>query len=87
MKSSRTGTSISKEIEVFNISSHGLWLYVNGKEYFLSYQEYPWFRDAKVKEIFDVVLLHGIHLYWPQLDVDLEIDSLDHPDQYPLRYA
>jgi hypothetical protein len=31
-----------------------------------------------------VQLLHKNHLYWPDLDVDLDIDSLEHPEDYPL---
>ena len=85
MRSAAPGKNIS-EIEVSNISNHGIWLYVNGKEYFLSYDEYPWFKDAKVIEIYDVQLLHQSHLYWPKLDVDLEIISLENPEKYPLLY-
>jgi hypothetical protein len=74
------------EIEVTNIDSHGLWLYIKGKEYFLSYKEYPWFKEAKISEIIDVKLLNDMHIYWPKLDVDLEIDILKSPEKYPLRY-
>jgi len=34
----------------------------------------------------NVKLLHGFHLYWPKLDVDLEIDTLENPEKYPLVY-
>lgn len=73
-------------VEVTNISIHGIWLYVDGKEYFLSYENYPWFREAKIKEIQNVELIHDFHLYWPDLDVDLDIDSLENPEKYPLLY-
>lgn len=85
MRSQTLGTSIS-DAEVTHISVHGIWIYVNGKEYFLPYDEYPWFRDARVFEIHDVQLLHGVHVHWPKLDVDLSVDSLEHPEQYPLVY-
>ena len=85
MKLSRHGKSIS-EAEVADISPHGVWLNTQGSEYFLPYEEYPWFKDAKVLDIFNVQLLHGDHLHWPVLDVDLEIDSLKHPEKYPLLY-
>lgn len=85
MKLKAPGKNIS-EIEVLNVSIHGFWLYVHGKEYFMPYDEYPWFKDAKMSEIFTVQLLHQSHLYWPQLDVDLEIKSLENPEQYPLIY-
>jgi len=76
----------TSEVEVSHIDKHGFWLCIKDKEYFLPYDEYPWFKDAKVKEILNVQLLHGHHLYWPQLDVDLEIDSLKNPQEYPLKY-
>jgi hypothetical protein len=52
-------------IEITNISIHGIWLYVKGKEYFLPYEDYPWFKDARLSEIQHVQLLHEDHLYWP----------------------
>ncbi len=73
-------------VEVVHVNRHGLWLDVNGREYFLSYQDYPWFEDATIRQILNVQLLHDHHLCWPDLDVDLEIDCLDNPQQYPLRY-
>ena len=57
---------------------------VRGKEYFLPHDDFPWFRDAKLSEILRVELLHESHLYWPDLDVDLSVESLEHPDRYPL---
>ncbi len=86
MKLKTHGQSIS-EVEVSHIDIHGLWLAVGDKEYFLSYDEYPWFKEAKVGEILNVQLLHGFHLHWPELDVDLEIDSLSNPQQHPLKYG
>ena len=79
------GTNTS-EIEVANIDSHGFWIYIKGKEYFLPYEEYPWFKDANISEIINVELLHEYHLYWPKLDVDLDVGSLKDPDQTPLIY-
>ncbi len=79
------GQNIS-EVEISHIDIHGLWLCIGDKEYFLPYDEYPWFKEAKVKDILNVQLLHEHHLYWPNLDVDLEIESLDEPQNYPLIY-
>ena len=74
------------DVEVSNISPHGFWLFVIDKEYFLPYGQFPWFKDATVKQICDVQLLHGYHLFWPELDVDLELNSLKNPEKYPLTY-
>ncbi len=85
MKSSVLGKNTSK-VEVENISPQGIWLFVKGREYFLSYRNHPWFKDAKVSEIHNVKLLNEMHLHWPDLDVDLEIESLRNPKKYPLVY-
>jgi len=83
MKSSKRGVNISVNVE--NITPFGLWLFVNGHEYFLNYQDYPYFREQTIKAIQNVKLLHSCHLYWPDLDVDLEIDNLENPEKYPLK--
>lgn len=83
MKSSRHGETILVSIE--NITPFGIWLFAKGREYFLSYKDYPFFRDQTLKSIQAVQLLHGYHLYWPKLDVDLEIDNLENPKKYPLK--
>ena len=72
--------------EVTNMSAHGIWLLAQGREYFLSYDDFPWFKNATVSKILDVTLLNTQHLFWPQLDVDLEINSLDTIENYPLVY-
>ncbi len=79
------GTNIS-DIEITNISIHGIWLYVKNKEYFLPYDAYPWFKDVRLSEIHHVQLLHEDHLYWPKIDVGLSLDCLEHPEKYPLTY-
>jgi len=63
-------------VSIENITPLGIWLFVRDKEYFLSYKDYPYFRDQTLGSIQNVQLLHGYHLYWPELDVDLEIDIL-----------
>ncbi len=60
-------------LEVTNVSRHGIWLYWADQEFFLPYEFYPWFKDAKVKDILDVRLESPEHLYWPELDVDLSL--------------
>ena len=85
MKSSHAGIGTSA-VEVLNISPHGLWLYVKGKEYFLPYTEFPWFKEARVDDVHRVRLLRGHHLRWDELDVDVEVEALAHPERYPLKY-
>ena len=75
------GTSV---VEIQGISSHGIWIFLTGREYFLDYDHYPWFKKATVEEICDVKLLHSFHLFWEGMDVDLDVESLENPDKYPL---
>jgi hypothetical protein len=85
MTSSTLGTNIS-DIEVSLVTAKGFWILVKSKEYFLSFDEYPWFRNARVAEIMNVKLQHQNHLRWNDLDVDLELDSLENPERYPLSF-
>jgi len=82
MKSLKRGKNILVSVE--NITPFGLWLYVNKKEYFLDYDNFPYFKEQTLRSIQNVQLIHGYHLYWPDLDVDLEIDNLENPEKYPL---
>lgn len=84
MKSLKHGKNISVSVE--NITPFGIWLYVKEKEYFLNYKYYPYFKNQTLSSIQNVQLIHGFHLYWPELDVDLEIDNLENPEKYPLQY-
>ena len=85
MTSSTLGASTS-QVEVTNIDRFGFWILVEDKEYFLPHEDFPWFRNATVDQILDVQLLHGDHLHWPTLDVDLCLDSLAQPEAFPLIY-
>ena len=83
MRSKKLGKSTS-EVNVTNVSKHGFWMLVSGKEYFLSFNDFPWFRETTVSQITNVRLLQPHHLYWPDLDVDLELESIENPEKYPL---
>lgn len=79
------GASTSQRAEVTNISAHGFWLLVDDRELFLPFEQFPWFRDATVAAILRIERPQSHHFYWPDLDVDLTLDSIEHPENYPLR--
>jgi hypothetical protein len=83
MKSGNIGGTISA-VEVLNVSPHGFWLLVGQTEYFLGVDDFPWFRSATLEHLFKVELHHGDHLYWPELDVDLDLERITHPEKFPL---
>ncbi len=84
MSSKTPGKSISK-VEVTNISAHGIWLLSGDKELYMAYVEFPWFKDATLAKVINVKELHEGHFYWPDLDVDLTADIIEHPEKYPLK--
>jgi hypothetical protein len=84
MSSARSGPSTS-DVEVTNISRHGFWVLLDGRELFLPFEEFPWFRSAPVEAILRVERPQPDHLYWPNLDVDLSVDSIEHPERFPLK--
>jgi len=75
---------ISSECEIANISPFGVWLLFGSKEYFLDHKKYPWFKKASVDDVLNVQSPKEGHLRWPTLDIDLHVDSLEHPERYPL---
>jgi hypothetical protein len=83
MTSAALGTGTSA-VEVTNVSQHGFWLLPDDEELFVPFSEFPWFRDAPIGKILNVELSSAHHLYWPELDIDLAVDSIRHPDRFPL---
>ena len=72
-------------VEVTNISAHGIWVLVRDKELFMSYEEFPWFKDQAVKAITNVEEPSRDHFYWPDLDVELTVDIIENPGRFPLK--
>jgi hypothetical protein len=83
MKSALAGKNIS-EVEVTNVSQHGFWLLINDRELFLPFEKFPWFRDVPIGHLLRVEQPHATHLYWPDLDVDLAVESIEFPERFPL---
>lgn len=83
MTSGTLGRSISRA-EVTNVSAHGFWLFVGEREMFVPFKHFPWFRDASIGELTNVQLPSAHHLHWPDLDVDIAVESIEHPEKYPL---
>ena len=83
MKKSSNKNTENISVKVLSINSEGVYLELAGKDYFISYNRVPWFRNARVSEIMNVSLMGRMGIRWEDLDVDLEIDSLEHPEKYP----
>ena len=84
MNSEQLGKTVS-DLEITNISTHGIWLLVGEREFFLSYEDFPWFKEVPIGNILQVEQPTPGHFYWPDLDVDLGIESIEHPERFPLK--
>jgi len=74
----------TSEVEVSLASSKGFWLLLNNEELFVPYAEFPWFKQATMEQITTVEWPAPNHLYWPLLDIDLAVESIRNPGQFPL---
>jgi hypothetical protein len=83
MRSAAHGKSISS-VEVTNVGPTGFWLLLKGQELFLPFKAFPWFEKAQIAHIFEVEFYPPEHLYWPILDIDLSVASVEHPERFPL---
>ena len=75
---------VTSKAEIVQVTPFGIWLAYEGREFFLDYDRYPWFKNATVDKIYHVEVPVAKHLYWPELDIDLELECLENPDRYPL---
>ena len=70
--------------EVTTVSKHGFWLLLGDEELFVAFAHFPWFRDASIAALADVLWPSPDHLHWPALDIDVSVASLRNPEQFPL---
>jgi hypothetical protein len=76
---------LSWHIEVTHISRHGFWLLLGEKEeLLLPFAQFPWFRQATIEQISTIEWPTPDHLYWPELDIDLSVQSIRQPEKFPL---
>ena len=84
METSLNTNSHNTLASVLMINSQGIMISVLGHDYFLSYNRVPWLKDARISDVLNIEVSGRSAIAWPALDVDLEIESLKHPERYPL---
>ena len=73
--------------EVTSVGRDGFWLISSDREYFVSYQDYPVFKRATIEQFYEMQEIAPGQLRWESLDVDIEIEALEHPERFPLKFA
>ncbi|TVQ44830.1 MAG: DUF2442 domain-containing protein [Gloeocapsa sp. DLM2.Bin57] len=84
MKSEMPGKNTLK-VEVTHVSSKGIWI-LSEEEMFLSYEDFPWFENATIKQILNIQEPFPNHFYWPDLDIDLSKEIIQNPQRFPLKH-
>ena len=72
-------------VEVTNVSMHGIWLLAGDRELFLAYEDFPWFRNAPIGKVVHVEEPTPGHFHWPDLDIDIGLRTIEHPEEFPLK--
>jgi len=75
--------TVTSQTEITHISSHGVWLIKGDKELFMSYTDFPWFKDALIGKVLNITEPTPGYFYCPGLDVDLGIESIEHTERFP----
>ena len=83
MKFSRGGRS-TFPVSVGALNRRGFWLRLGTRRVFVAYRASPWFRELTVRELARVRRPAPNHLRWPEFDIDLEVESIERPDEFPL---
>jgi Protein of unknown function (DUF2442) len=78
--------TITSVAEVTHVSKYGFWLLLDAEELLVPFEQFPWFKQATIAQLSDVQWPTPNHLYWPQLDADLSVESIRDPVAFPLLY-
>ena len=84
MRGTSTLVADISQAEITHISKHGFWMLLDNEELHLPFEQFPWFKSATIDEICAVERVSEKHLFWETLDIDLSIDSIKNPAEFPL---
>lgn len=70
--------------EVGEVTADGFSLRLGDEALRVSFAEFPWFRGADSADLRNLERPSPEHLYWPTLDIDLAVESIRHPESFPL---
>ena len=76
--------TVTSVAEVTHVSKYGFWLLLDSEELLVPFEQFPWFKKATIEQLSEVLWPTPDHLYWPQLDADLSVQSIREPAAFPL---
>lgn len=71
-------------VYVTHVSNKGFWLLPDDEKLFVPFADFPWFKQATYEQLAAIERPTPSHLHWPQLDIDLALQSIRDPAAYPL---
>lgn len=74
---------IDDKVEVTRVSSRGIWLKAHQQKFFLSYYDFPWFKNKPVQALLHVEERTPGRFYWPEINLNLGVETLQSPHLYP----
>jgi hypothetical protein len=77
---------ITSDVEIENVAEEGFRLRIGQERLHMPYPEFPWFRHAPLDHVLNVAMPHADSVRWPHLDIDLAVESIRHPERFPLVY-
>lgn len=69
-------------VQVTKITNRGLALTIKDKEYFAAFRYFPDFLSVPVAHVFDVKYWGKEFLSWEKANIDICIESLNHPERF-----
>jgi len=73
-------------VSISDVDKLGFMLNCDGKEYRLDFNVYPWFEYCTIREILSV-RADQWGVYWDEAGIELERETLGHPENYPLKVS
>ena len=69
-------------VEVTNVSMHGIWLWQATGNSSLATKISLGSRNAPISKIVNVKEPTPDHFYWPDLDIDIGMQTIEHPEKF-----
>jgi hypothetical protein len=72
--------------EITGINALGFWILIEDREYFVPFADYPAFQSGTVAQIYRFDHHAPQQIYWPELDIDIDLNALAEPERFPLAF-
>ncbi len=80
----KTNGTKQERVKVTGVGNKGVSLDIHGKEYHMSYKDFPWLGSLTAQELGNIYIRYEDEIYFPDLDIELGLEILENPKKYPL---